>query len=62
MYQYPRDGDLVPFCIGSLKSANSVGNINIVETKSNFQADEKGLRHLRQLVYTSTSGYASRGL
>ena len=46
------------FCIGSLKSANSVGNINTAEslteqyqTESNWLADEKGLRDLRQVVF-----------
>ena len=42
------------FCIESLKSDNSIGNINRVESlkenKSNFQADKKGFHPLGQVV------------
>ena len=53
-YSPHRAGALSRFCIGSLKSANSVGNINTVEslqknTKQQFASRQKGLCHFWQL-------------
>ena len=48
------EGTLYRFCFGSLKSANSVENLN----QSNLLADKKGLHHLVQkVVWINTITY-----